>query len=130
METKENKEKVIFKDLSYLLIGLAYETSNLLGEGLPEKDYKEAFSQLLKKANIRYIKEWYCPIKIDDKIITRRYFDFLVEDKIIIEFKVGNRGYHSAYRQLMDYLKTSKYRLGMIIRFTLDGVKFKRILNS
>ncbi|MFA4996109.1 MAG: GxxExxY protein [Patescibacteria group bacterium] len=122
-------EQLIYKELSYKLVGLAYEVCNTLGEGLKEEVYKDAYALLLDKEKIPYAKEYYYSIKIRDEIIAKRFFDFLIDDKIIVEFKVGGKAYFSSYKQLLEYLKSSKYKLGLIIRFSLDGVKIKRIPN-
>lgn len=126
---QKEKESLIYKDLSYRLVGLAYEVYNALGEGLKEKVYKDAYSELLKKENISFKKELYYPIKVRDSVITKRFFDFLIDDKIILEFKIGGRAYFNCFNQLLEYLKVGKYKLGLIIRFTSDGVKVKRIPN-
>jgi len=123
------KEPLIYKELSYKLVGLAYEVNNALGEGMREDIYKDAYAVLLDKEKIGYAREHYYPIKIRDSLFAKRFFDFLVDDKIIIEFKVGGKAYLNAYKQLLEYLKVSKYKLGLIIRFTPDGVKVKRIAN-
>lgn len=121
--------KVIYKELSYKLVGLAYEVYNSLGEGSKEEVYKSAYSTLLDQERISYQKEYQFNVKLRDKVVARRFFDFLIEDKIIIEFKVGSKSYIEAFKQLLEYLKTSKYKLGIIMRFTIDGVKVKRIPN-
>jgi GxxExxY protein len=126
---RAKKEPLIYEELSYKIVGLAYEVYNSLGEGLKEESYKLAYSTLLEKENIAFIRELYHPLKIRGDIVAKKFFDFLIHDKIVIEFKVGDRGYRNAYVQLLDYLKNSKYKLGLIIRFTSDGVKIKRIAN-
>jgi GxxExxY protein len=127
--TKGRREQLIYKDLSYKLVGFAYEVGNKLGEGLKEEVYRNAYALLLDKEGIVYKKEHYYPILIRGDVVAKRFFDFLIDDKIIIELKVGGKSYFNAYKQLLEYLKTSKYKLGLIIRFTSDGVKAKRIPN-
>lgn len=123
------KTEFIYEDLSRKLIGLAYEVHNALGFGLKEKAYTDAFEELLKQEGLTYQRECYYPIKIREAVIGRRYFDFLVEGKIIVEFKVGSSKYYEAFNQLLEYLKHSNLKLGLILRLTQDGVKVKRIVN-
>jgi len=56
-------------------------------------------------------------------------FDFLIEDKIILEIKAGNRFSRKNIEQTYSYLKASKLELGILANFTDSEVKFKRILN-
>lgn len=121
---------LIYKELSYRIIGIAFEIYNSLGDGLKEKDYARAFEEILKQEKIKYQREVYYPLKIRDKTISKKYFDFLVEGKIVLELKSGNRNYRQACIQLFEYLKVSDIDLGIIIRFTNDGVKYKRIIKS
>jgi GxxExxY protein len=121
--------EIIYKELSYKVIGLAYEVFNTLGFGLKEKIYADSFEVLLQKESIRFARECHYQIKLRDVPVGNRYFDFLIDDKIIVELKVGGAKYYDAYNQLYDYLKSSGLKLGIIIRFTKDGVKTKRIPN-
>ena len=121
--------EIIYKDLSYKIIGIAFRVNSLLGSGLEEKVYQSAFEEYLKEEKIAYERELYYPIKINEKIISKKYFDFIVEDKIVVEIKTGVRDYRDACSQIFHYLKMSKLKLGLLIRFTKDGVKIKRIPN-
>ena len=124
-----NTEELIYKDLCYKLTGFAYEVDNTIGFGFAEKVYSDAFEELLKNNHIVYRREVYYPLKIGDKTIAQSYFDFLIEDKIVVELKVGGYKFKSVFQQIFQYLKISKLKLGMIIRFTENGVLIKRIPN-
>ena len=121
--------ELIYKELNYKLVGLAYQIDNEIGSSLEEEIYSKAFEKLLLKDNIKYKKELYCPIKIDGETIAKRFLDFLVEDKIIVEIKVNNYRYKSVFTQLNEYLRLNNIKLGLIIRFSKDGVNIKRVLN-
>ncbi|MEK7096380.1 MAG: GxxExxY protein [Patescibacteria group bacterium] len=119
--------ELIYPELSYKLVGMAYKIDNEIGFGQNEKIYSDVFESLLKDTKLEYKRELYCPLKLDDKVIAKRYFDFLVEEKIIIEFKSGTQGYRDACTQIFQYLKSSGIKLGLVFRFTKNGVKIKRI---
>jgi GxxExxY protein len=55
--------------------------------------------------------------------------DFLYEDIIVIELKQGNGFSKRNINQIYSYLKATGLKLGLLINFTRDGVKFKRIVN-
>jgi len=124
-----DKTQFIYKDLTFKLIGLAYEVFNSLGSDMKEASYKKAYALLLDKEEIKYSKEHHYPLKIRDQEFAKRFFDFLIDDKIIVEFKNGSKAYLDTYKQLLEYLRVSNYKLGLIIRFTVNGVKVKRIPN-
>lgn len=120
---------LIYKDLSYKITGLVYEVSDLVGFGQSEKVYADALVLLLEKSKMNFQREIYFPIKVENKVIKKFYFDFLIEDKIVVELKVSDLNFKQVCTQLFRYLKTSKKKLGLIYRFTKSGVRVKRIPN-
>jgi len=121
--------ELLFKELSYQLTGLVYEIDNTVGYGQNEKTYCDCFEELLQRENISYKKEIYFPLKINNKLIKKYYFDFLVDDKIVVEFKISDKNYKNVCTQIFQYLKSSEKRLGIVFRFMPDGVRTKRIPN-
>lgn len=71
----------------------------------------------------------YAKIKFQNDLIGKIFFDFLVENKIILEIKKGDRFSRTDIAQLYGYLKASNLKLGILVHFTKDGIKYKRILN-
>lgn len=122
-------EKLIHKDLTYKIIGIAYEIDNTIGFGQSEKVYADAFVELLTQNNIEFQREFYAPIVLNEKVIAKRYYDFLIEDKLILEIKSGSSQYRQVCTQLFRYLKSSGLKLGIVVRFTKIGVQIKRIPN-
>ncbi len=121
--------EILYKDLSYKLTGLIYEIDNTIGYGHTEKTYGDALEQLFKRENIEYEREVYYPVSIDDKVIKKEFFDFLIEDKIIVELKISDKHYKTVCNQIFRYLKSSDKKLGLVFRFTSGGVRTKRIPN-
>lgn len=124
-----DRDQLIYKDLSYKICGLAFKIDNAIGYGHPEKTYGDAFEEMLTKESLEYQREVYFPLKINNKLIAKKFFDFLVEDKVLVELKVSDYKYRDVCRQVFDYLKSANLLLGLIVRFTRDGVKIKRIPN-
>ena len=122
--------KIIYPELSYKLVGIAFEVFNKIGFGQQEKIYQKAFYIKLIKNKIRFQENLYNSIKIDEEKIGKYFLDFLIEKKIIIELKVGNKIYKRDYLQVRSYLKENNLELGIIILFSSYGIKYKRILNK
>lgn len=121
--------ELIYKELSYQLTGFAFEIDNLVGYGQDEKTYSDAFEVLLKKNKINYQRELYFPITIEDKLLKKCFFDFLVDDKIIVELKANDINFKQVCAQVFKYLKASDKKLGLVYRFSKSGVRTKRIPN-
>lgn len=121
--------ELVYKELSYRIVGAIYETYNNLGYGHREKTYQKALAEEFENNGISTKKELYFPIYFKGKLVSKYYFDFLIEDKIVLELKVSNNLYQSDISQVLAYLKTKNYHLGILAVFTSNGVKTKRIVN-
>jgi len=121
--------ELIYKDLSYRIIGCVYKSFNELGFGYREKIYQRALSEELKKEKILFKTE--CPVKLiyNGKIIGKYFLDFIVENKIIIELKIANDFYSRDIKQVLGYLKAKSLRLGILIILNRKGIKYRRIVN-
>lgn len=128
MQTQKN-QNIIYKELSYKLIGIIYDVYNELGYGYQEKYYQKAIATALSKESISYRKELCTPLKYKDEKIGNYFFDFLIEDRVILEIKKGDRISRRDIEQLYAYLKSANLRLGLIIRFTSKCILIKRVVN-
>lgn len=135
MDAKVRKKTVIYKadllypELSYQIIGMVFDVFYKIGYGFSEKQYGKAIEIALKETGLNYKKE--LPVRINYKgvFLTTNYLDFLIDDKIILELKQGDFFPKKDMDQIYKYLKVTNLKLGLLIRFTKSGVKFKRILN-
>jgi len=121
--------ELIYKELSYLIVGIAYKIDNNLGYGLHEKTYADLFEKEFINNHVSFERELYAPIIIDGQTVAKRFIDFLVSDKIVVEIKVGDNNYRSVFNQTLEYLKANSLKLGLIIRFKPSGVQIKRVVN-
>jgi GxxExxY protein len=122
-------EELIYGDLSYRLNGAFFDVYRYLGSGYKEKTYCKAIKEAFIKEKVFFKEQFKAPLFYHEKIIAHRYFDFLVEDKIIIEVKVGQVVNDRDFLQLKEYLKMSGLKLGIIVLFSKDGAKPYRVLN-
>lgn len=128
-EIGEQKE-IVYKTLSFDVIGAAFKVSNTLGWGLSERSYQQALAIELATRKIRFKREVYIPICYEATNIGRYFADFVVEDKILLELKVVSRLGYVHLRQLFQYLRGAGIRLGILIYFTKEGVKYRRVVNT
>ena len=123
------REKVIYKDLSYRIVGILFEVYNELGYGYQEKYYQRAIENSLKGNNIKFESQAAFKIRYKGKGIGRYFLDFLIEDKIVLEIKKGKHFSKNNLEQIKGYLKVTNKKLAILANFTPDGVKFYRMLN-
>lgn len=123
-------EKLLYKELSFKIVGILFEVHNQLGSYYHEKYYQRAIESLLLEKNIPFGKEQKVDIIINNKKIGKHFADFIIDSKIILEIKKGNIIRIGDVRQVLMYLKTSGLKVGILAYFGTDGVIFKRIINS
>jgi GxxExxY protein len=123
------REDLLYPELSYQIIGCAYDIYNELGPVHQEKYYQRALAQILKQRNIPFEEQVYSPLKFQGKVIGKLFLDFLIEKKVIVELKKGNYYSKRHIDQVLEYLRTSNLQLAIIINFGSDKVSYKRIVN-
>lgn len=121
--------ELIHKQLSYKIVGLTYEMFNKVGFGYQEKHYQRIFEEILNREKIRFKREIIGKIIFENRIIAKYYLDFLIEGKIIVEFKVANDFYQQHINQVLTYLKAHNLKLGILVLITKNGIKTKRVVN-
>jgi GxxExxY protein len=123
------EEKLLYKELSYEIIGVAMEVHNRLGYGFLEKVYENALMILFKREKIRVENQMSIKIEFENQIIGEYIADILVEDKIILELKAVNKILDVHKAQILNYLKATNKKLGIIINFGNPKLEFYRIIN-
>lgn len=123
------KTKVVYPELSYRIVGCLFEVYNTFGPNHREKYYQNAVAVELKNARLKFIREVPVNLVYKNNCIGKNFLDFLIEDKIILEIKVGNYFTKRNLEQLLSYLKATNLKLGIIANFARDRLKFYRVLN-
>jgi len=123
-------KKVIYPEESYKIVGAAFRVYNNLGYGLSEDYYQKALATELEKISLNYEREKLIDIKYGNDRIGKYRLDFVIENKIVVELKARHNLGYPYIKQVMNYLKAGNYKLAIILYFTKDGVKYRRILNS
>lgn len=105
------------------------EVHKILGKGHNENVYGDALEYEFKQNNIRYEREKKYNIEYKDIILPRYYFsDFTVFEEIIIEIKAIQDLSSSEVKQTLNYLAASKNKIGLLVNFGEDSLKYKRII--
>ena len=129
MPEQKSKQDIVYPELSYKIIGVAFRIFNKYGFGMGEKFYQKVFVEEFKKEGISCEREKLIKLIHDDKVIGSYFLDFVIDGKIIVELKVKSRFGYVHIKQVLAYLKATGCKLAIIIYFTSDGVKYRRIVN-
>ena len=118
----------LHKEITHAIIGAAYRVYNTLGSGFLEKVYENALLMELESEGFKV--EQQAPIKIiyNGKVIGEYFADLLVEDKVIIELKAVTEIARAHEVQLINYLRATGIRVGLLINFGYKIVIKRKIL--
>jgi len=121
--------ELIYKEESYKIIGTAMEVHRELGAGFLEAVYQEAFELELQKQEIPYEREKLLKVFYKGQKLKKRYSaDFVCYNKIIVELKALGELSTNHEAQILNYLKTSKLKLGLLINFGSSSLQYKRLI--
>jgi len=119
-------EKLLYEDLTYNIIGAAQEVYKELGPGYLESVYEDALCYELDLRNIPYQRQIDLDVQYKDVIFEKRFrADLLVEDKVLVENKAIKAITNQDEAQLINYLKTTRLKVGLLFNFGAE--KFEMI---
>ena len=122
--------KLVYPNESYAVIGIVMEIHNKLGNIYQEKHYQKVFAEKLETLKIPFEREKKIKVKTDDKLEIGEFFiDFIVFNKILLEFKKVNFIHYQDVKQVLRYLDATGLKLGIIINFKLNKLQYKRVIN-
>ena len=128
--TKGHELKMlVYPQESYLIIGVCMDVHAELGNGFLEPVYQEALELAFAEKNILFEREKELPIFFRGKPLSKKYIaDFVCFDQIIVELKAVSdlTGEHEA--QVLNYLKASHVKLGLLVNFGGPSLQYKRLV--
>lgn len=123
-----NTHGVIYKELSYKIIQLMFEVHNALGAGFLEKVYENAAVIKLRKNELHAEQQYPIKVYFEGQVVGEYFADIIVEHKIILELKCVEKITDIHRAQMINYLKATGLKLGMIINFANPKLEYERIV--
>lgn len=123
-----NTEKILHKDLSYQIIGLAMQAHSKLGYGFLEKIYENAMMVLLRQEGIQTKQQEPITVYFEGQVVGDYYADIVVENKIILELKVAEKIIDVHKAQALNYLKATGLKLAIILNFGKERLEYERLV--
>lgn len=122
--------ELIYKTEAYELIGAAIEVHKTLGCGFLEAVYSHALCAEMDLRNIPYQREARILISYKGVALDKYYVaDFLCYDKILLEIKATSEHRPKHEAQVLNYLKATGFKLGIILNFGMKSLYYKRLIH-
>jgi GxxExxY protein len=124
----DDNKNIIHKELSYKIIELALEVNNELGCGFLEKVYENALMILLDREGIPSKQQAPADVYFHNRVVGQYLADILVDNKIILELKTVDAISDVHNAQVLNYLRATGIKLGLIMNFAKPRFECKRLV--
>ena len=115
-------------DLTYKIRGAIFEVNSVLGHGFLEKIYENALMVELKKKKVKAENQVPINVKYKGEVVGEYFADIVVENQVIIELKSIDSLQKVHEAQLLNYLKATGFKIGLLVNFIHPKAEIKRFV--
>jgi GxxExxY protein len=115
-------------DITYEIRGAIFEVNRTLGSGFLEKVYERALMIELVQRGLK--AESQVPLKVfyKDNVVGKYFADIVVESKVVLELKAAEKIEKIHEAQLLNYLKATGIKIGLLVNFKYPKAEIKRMV--
>jgi GxxExxY protein len=126
--TPENEALFPHKEITEAIIGAAFEVYNHLGYGFLERVYQRSLQVELLRRGFRAELEKRITVRYKDAVVGEYDADLIVEDCVLVEIKVNPQYDKRDEAQLLNELKATGLKVGLLVNFGRNKVEYKRLV--
>ena len=120
--------KLLHAEVTEKIIGAAFEVYRVLGYGFLESVYKRAMQVELQRMGLRAEVESPIKVKYKDVVVGDYRADLLVSEAVVVELKTAKEYCSDDEPQLLNELKATGVKVGLLINFGRTKVEYKRMV--
>jgi tRNA-splicing ligase RtcB len=128
--TQKMQNEFLYGDITFKIRKAIYEVRKKLGLGHKENVYKNSLIIEFKKLGLDFEVDKKIEVKYENETVGVYKPDFIVENKIIMEIKSIPQLTKEQEKQLWYYLKSTGYKLGILVNFGGKDLEIKRVVCS
>jgi GxxExxY protein len=122
------EDKLIHRQITEKIIGAAMEVHNTLGAGFFEKVYENALVRELSTRGLKIEQQKSITVHYKGEIVGEYIADLVVADAVVVELKTVDQLTDVHQAQLLNYLKATNMKVGLILNFNNPHLEFKRMV--
>src|SRR5262245_47830385 len=123
-----SETKLLLKAETEKIIGFSFDVLNELGHGLNEKLYENSLVVLFKLNQIAFDQQRRFPVLFRGTHVGEFIPDLIVFGSVIVDPKVIERITDHERGQMLNYLRITKLRVGLIVNFKHARLEWERIV--
>lgn len=122
--------KLLCEDETFKIIGACFNVYNEIGSGFLESVYQECLSIELEKQGVPFHSQHDITMKYQGITLNQTFkVDFFCFDSIIVEIKAVKNLIEEHRAQLINYLRVSGMKVGLLINFcSLKKLEYERFV--
>lgn len=122
--------ELIFKEEVFAIVGAAMDVHTILGSGFLEPVYQEAMEIESRTRGLPFESQRVLQIRYKGHVLKKEYVaDLIYFDKIVVELKALDRLSGREESQLLNYLKATGMKVGVLINFgSHPKLEWKRLV--
>jgi GxxExxY protein len=120
--------ELILNDVTYQIIAAVIEVHKILGFGFLENVYEKALLIELRSRGLKAENQKELRVMYKNQEVGLYFADIIVNDEIILELKSVEHLSNIHKAQLLNYLKGTESRLGLLINFGKEKAEYKRLI--
>jgi GxxExxY protein len=121
---------ILYKELSFAVIGAAMEVHKILGPGFLEAVYQLALEKELTLRSIPFQHQVELPVTYKGDLVGIYKADLIIDNKIVIEIKGIPKLNASHEAQALHYLAATGLQLAILINFGMSSLEYRRVVKS
>ena len=115
-------------EITYQINGVVFEVNRVLGAGFLEKVYENALIIELHERGLKADSQVPLKVHYKGKVVGEYVVDIMVEDQVILELKSVDKLQKIHEAQLLNYLKATGMKVGLLINFKYPKADIKRFV--
>lgn len=123
-----NEHELLLKDEAYSVVGCALEVIKVLGHGLLEKPYENALAVELGLRGIPFRQQPRFAVIYKDIQVGDYVPDLITHGQIVVDTKVIDQITNHELGQMMNYLRITGRRVGLILNFKQAKLEWRRVV--
>jgi GxxExxY protein len=123
-----DKPGLVLKQETQRIIGCAMEVLNQLGHGLLEKPYENALVVECRLQGVPIRQQPHFDVIYKGVKVGEYVPDLIAFDQIVIDTKVIDRIANHEIGQILNYLRITKLKVGLVLNFRRAKLEWKRVV--
>ena len=122
------KVQLLEGELTEKVIGICMDVSRELGGGFLESVYLKALIIALAQAGLKYVEQSPLKVMFRGQVVGDFFTDIIIEDRLIIELKAVKSITPEHEAQLINYLRATGIKVGLLVNFGRSRMEWKRFV--